>query len=153
MTFINMTWENVEEAIGRILEQLKEIEYIPLTIIAVAKGGVIPAALIHQAYPLAAFHTMRVKSYAHEMVPKDPEIIGTIPSPTIYDDPGTLIVDDILDSGGTYRHIRRLFPNATYAFMSVRDKNVSEAPIRGWIWGRGWVVFPWEKVEEVILPF
>lgn len=148
---IEMTWQDVEVAIGRLLAQFGEASYEPKHIVGVTKGGIIPAALIHQAFPAATFGTVHVKSYAHDIVPKDPEFVET---PHYHPNhPETLFVDDILDTGGTNKFLRKKWPNATFAFMSVRDRNVHDAQYHGWIWGRGWIIFPWEAVEEVKIPF
>ena len=148
---IEMTWTDVEEAVGRLIGQFRETNYVPNRIVGVAKGGVIPASLIHQAFPKATFSTIHVKSYAHDLVPKEPEFLD-VPNYQP-NDPGTLFVDDILDSGGTHNFLKKKWPSATYAFMSVRDKNIHLARYQGWIWGRGWIIFPWEAIEEVKVPF
>lgn len=148
---LQMQWEDVEEAIARLLGQFKEDAYTPTFIVGVAKGGVIPASLIHQHYPDAAFGIVHMKSYGGEFLAREPEFVG-INSFNAPDAQSTLIIDDILDSGRSYDFLRSQFPNSTYAFMSVRHNKVTEVKYHGWIWGEGWVDFPWERKLAPIVP-
>lgn len=151
-THHKMTWTEVEEAIATLLGQFKEDNYAPSHIIAVAKGGVIPATLIHQAFPDAHFDTVYVRSYSGEFINKAPRIIGKRPAAFNYE--GTLIVDDILETGATSGYLKETWPKATYAFMVCRYSQAGNCIYRGRIQGPGWIDFPWEPaVEPVEIPF
>lgn len=147
-----MSWQQVLEAMEFILGQFEEDNYRPLWIIGVGKGGVIPANLIHQHFPDAFFATIQVKCYTSEFVCEAPRFLGPIPNfPAT---PKTLIVDDIYETGQTYRFLHTRWPHCTYAFMSCRAANAGQCKYRGKLWEPGWVEFPWEKkLEPVEIPF
>ncbi len=152
---IVMSWDDVEVAIGVLLGQFKEVGYQPTNILAVAKGGVIPATLIHQAFPEANFHTVHIRSYMDEYFLADGPVYKQIPRvedcPNVH---STLVVDDILETGATMRFLQRRWNRATYAFMACRWSQAGNCIYRGYIAPRGWVDFPWEKpLEETEIPF
>lgn len=152
-TNISMSWDDVHDAVATLLGQFKEAKYFPLTIIGVSKGGVIPATLIHQAFPKADFYTVGVKSYC-EFFQTAPEFSQAVPSDLILDYPTTLIVDDILETGGTKQFLANWRPMATFAFLACRSSVAKQAQFKGKIYGPGWVDFPWErKIEPAEIPF
>lgn len=61
-----------------------------------------------------------------------------------------LVVDDIWDTGRTFRYARQLFPQATFGTLVIKDLEGQEAvdPKLTWATEVGpniWVEFPWEK--------
>ena len=151
-TKFNMTWQDVEECIDVLVGQFKDVGYEPKAIVGVAKGGVVPATLLHQVYPRATFHTIGVTSYTGI-------ISGSVRftqncEDNIPDNTSTLIVDDILDSGATMEFLQTFFKASTFAFMTCRQKNAGKCHFRGRIYPEGWVDFPWERaVQPVEVPF
>lgn len=151
-----MTWADVERSIDILLGQFKSDGYVPRTIVGVSKGGVIPASLIHQVFPRARFDTIGVRSYTGEFISEGAKFTQDSPPPSIWNDKYTLIVDDIIETGGTSELLRKTWPNATQAFMVCRHTMASKCYYRGLIYGPGWIDFPWERkidVEAVKVPF
>lgn len=149
---IDMSWQDVEDAVAVLLGQFKEAAYEPSMIIAVAKGGVVPATLLHQAFPDAHFETIHVASYSNDFIPRSPRIIGKTPHTPQWSQ--TLIVDDILESGATTSFLKGIYPAATYAYMVCRTWNAEDCLYRGLIYDKGWITFPWERKLEVTgIPF
>lgn len=148
---IDMSWDDVNSAIANLLGQFKEDNYRPSHIIAVAKGGVIPASLIHQAFPTACFSAIYIRSYVgFETTP--PVVVGGVPHAVAWSQ--TLIVDDILETGTTRDFLMKLYPMATYAFMACRWSQAGNCRYRGYIAPPGWINFPWEKtINPIETPF
>lgn len=145
-----MTWEEVEQACDALVEEILTKDIVQVkTILAVAKGGVVPAALVWQRFPRAAFNTIRVSSYlAHGKQKPRVEWPNRM---SIYDwnDPSTLIIDDICDSGDTFAALREYLPYARYACMLKREGNSFDCHYHQWVAPQGtWVMFPWEKVHD-----
>lgn len=151
----SMTWEEVESHceylwnnIRRIYAEPKDIK----TIVAVAKGGMIPASLIWQRIPHATMVILRVETY-DEFLGQRPSKI-TNPEVLVHqcpDEASTLIIDDICDSGGTFRLIAQNFENATFGCMLARaePKDQFEYDFCGGTVSNGiWVDFPWERRSE-----
>jgi xanthine phosphoribosyltransferase len=98
----------------------------------VGRGGLIPAAIVAYARDIPAL--------GHLPVP--PATIG------FRDLKDVLIIDDIVDSGETFRVIRRLFPGAIYAAPYVKPQGrvycdywMEEVPQDLWL------QFPWGPSE------
>lgn len=147
----DMSWVDVEEGISTILGQFREAEYSPEVILAVAKGGVIPASLIHQAFPTARFHVIHVGSY-DEFFQHTPRLLGA--PPALNPNAEVLIVDDILETGATRDFLQNIYTNATFAFLTCRHTMAEHCRFRGKIYPSGWVSFPWEReLSATEVPF
>ena len=111
-------------------------------IVAVARGGLAPAALVARALRIRTIETVSVAAYEGER-------LGTaqlLKAPTAAGDgAGWLIVDDLVDTGETMRLVRGLLPKAHAAVLyakpagrALADSYVQEFP------QESWVDFPWE---------
>jgi hypoxanthine phosphoribosyltransferase len=153
-----LDWERIEVAIERLLNNLKAgtSVYEPTRIIGITKGGVIPAALVHQAFPEAQFHVIHVSSRIAR--DKQAPVIKNL-TPDVYarmeawNGPETLVVDDLCDTGDTFALLRKYLPRAKYAAMLLRN-DTEENPNEEWdffgeiIEPGVWAVFPWEPITE-----
>lgn len=148
---LSLTWEYCHNACNELVRVMKRRGYTPLDIIAVARGGVIPAALIHQAFPTAKLHVIRSRLYTE---------FGKLPEP-LWDYhnnaevlmlQNALVVDEIVDSGDTFRALKKLLPPTTrFATMTQRAtvKDIFTTDYVGaWISCDRWVDFPWENNHD-----
>lgn len=111
-------------------------------IIAVARGGLVPAAIVAREMDMRLIDTVCVASY-DERVQRDGELM--VLKPVEGDGSGWLIVDDLVDSGNTFRQLRKMLPNAHYATVYVKPNgadvvDTTVIPIEQDIW----LVFPWD---------
>lgn len=136
-----MTWEEVEAALDVVTKKL----YVrPNQIIGVAKGGLIPAVLLanHFEVPLYTIRMRRIQNNwgvwrAEFMDPESKDLLRQ------FDFPGTLIVDDIYDTGVTSALIEGICPQAEYAFMTSKSQDIE---IAGRYFPKDtWLDFPWER--------
>lgn len=111
-------------------------------IIGVARGGWVPACLVAQELNIRNVQSVGVVSYQHQERTK-PELMQ--PIDWAGDGEGWLIVEDLADTGGTFRFLRTLLPKAHYSTLYVKpqgkdtvDTFVAEVPQETWIF------FPWE---------
>ena len=146
-----ITWEEVDEACSQLIKSIQELQQAPFKrIIAIGKGGIVPAAIIWQCIPNAKFHVIHITSYTKDGK-KEPEFVfGADYLPAGLDSPDTLVVDDICDSGDTFRFLRKYLPNANYAAMLQRNDTEEnpneESDFIGRVVEKGvWVDFPWER--------
>ncbi|MEI7713941.1 MAG: xanthine phosphoribosyltransferase [Rhodospirillales bacterium] len=119
-------------------------------IVAVSRGGLIPAAIVARELDLRLVDSICVVTYRDETigtptVTKSPDIAG--------DGTGFLVIDDLADTGTTARVVRGLLPKAHYACVYVKpagkdtaDTHVAEVPQDTWI------LFPWDTVPQFIQP-
>lgn len=155
----NMTWQEVGQAcrdlVEEILENQKSYQKVE-TIVCVAKGGMIPAGIIWQHFPKAEMVMLRVSSYDEcgnkngQVRILNPQVLVHLHSPS-----SILVVDDICDSGDTFRKVEEYLPGAQYAPMLLREKCSFKPTYSKWRAPTpGWVQFPWEpSTEETPLPF
>ena len=110
-------------------------------IIAVARGGLVPAAIVARELDIRLVDTVCIVSY-DDKVQRTGEAL--VLKPVEGDGTGWLIVDDLVDSGNTFRQLRKMLPNAHYATVYVKPKgqdtvDTTVIPIDQDIW----MVFPW----------
>lgn len=133
-SIVRLSYDDVDRAVA----QLAKAVYSP-RIIAIARGGLIPATML--AHRLNVRHVDSVTVYARNndgTALMEPVIMGSLPPC----DPGTIIVDDIADSGKTYQTMRRAYPQGIFVAL------VSHVPdVIGVIkTPKGhWVKFFWEQ--------
>ncbi|RBM09740.1 xanthine phosphoribosyltransferase [Novacetimonas cocois] len=119
-------------------------------IVAITRGGLIPAAIIARELDCRLIETVSVVTYDEEKqgeatVIKRPEAAG--------DGEGFLIIDDLVDSGVTAELVRRMLPKALFACLYAKptgrpltDMFVVEVP------QETWVLFPWDTAPLFIPP-
>ena len=86
-------------------------------IIAVARGGMVPAAVVARELDIRLVDTVCVVSY-DETVQRDGDAL--ILKPVEGDGTGWLVIDDLVNSGKTFRQLRRMLPKAHYATVYVK---------------------------------
>ena len=111
-------------------------------IIAVTRGGLVPAAIVARELGARLVDTVCVTSYEDaDRAPGSIQVLKRIPG----DGTGLLIVDDLVDTGETARVVRDMLPKAHFATVYAKpagrplvDTFVTEVSQDTWI------VFPWE---------
>jgi xanthine phosphoribosyltransferase len=109
-------------------------------IVAVTRGGMIPAAIIATELDLRLIETVCVSSY-DDRAQGDLDVLKAASG----DGAGWLVIDDLVDSGATARAIRAMLPQAHLAAIYAKpagadtlDTALAALP------QSTWVVFPWE---------
>lgn len=111
-------------------------------IIAVARGGLVPAAIVARELNIRLVDTVCVSSY-DDTVQRDDLLVL---KPVEGDGTGWLVIDDLVDSGKTFRQLRKMLPKAHYATVYVKpvgqpSVDTTVIPIDQEIW----LVFPWDE--------
>lgn len=119
-------------------------------IVAVSRGGLIPAAIIARELDLRLVESVCIVTY-NEEERGEPHV--TKPAAAAGDGTGFLIVDDLVDSGTTARVVRGLLPKAHFACIYAKpagremvDSYVTEVSQDTWI------LFPWDTEPQFIEP-
>ncbi len=109
-------------------------------IIAVARGGLVPACILAQFLGIREISSISLVSYEGE---KRAELKCLV-APEICIDEKTLFVDDLYDSGSTYRYLKEKSPAAKAAVLFCKDPAAAlDFPAAPKEAGK-WLVFPWE---------
>jgi xanthine phosphoribosyltransferase len=119
-------------------------------IVAITRGGMIPAAIIARELECRMIESVSVVTYDEEnrgepVVIKAPAAAG--------DGTGFLIVDDLVDTGTTARVVRALLPKAHFAAIYAKpagrpivDSFITEVSQDTWI------LFPWDTEPQFVAP-
>ncbi|GAC1483255.1 MAG: xanthine phosphoribosyltransferase [Acetobacteraceae bacterium] len=147
--YASVTWDQLHRDARSLASMLMPLA--PFTgIVAITRGGLIPAAIVARELECRLVESISVVSYDEEeqgapVVLKTPAAAG--------DGTGFLIVDDLVDSGVTARLVRQLLPRAHFACLyakpagkAVADSFVVEVP------QDIWVLFPWDTAPLFVPP-
>ena len=154
VSYATVTWDQLHRDARLLAEQL--IADGPFQgIVAITRGGLIPAAIIGRELDCRLIECISVVSYDQQgageqqqgapRVIKHPDAAG--------DGTGFLIVDDLVDSGVTAQLVRKLLPRALFASLYAKpsgrpytDRFVVEVPQDTWI------LFPWDTAPLFVPP-
>jgi xanthine phosphoribosyltransferase len=115
-------------------------------VVAVTRGGLVPAAVVARELGIRVIETVCVASYDYDKQ-GEIKVLKTIASHLIGQDGGTgvLIVDDLVDTGATARLVREMLPKAHFATVYAKpagrplvDTFVTEVSQDTWIY------LPWD---------
>jgi xanthine phosphoribosyltransferase len=117
-------------------------------IVCVARGGLVPAAIVARELGIRLIESVCVASYDHTRqgdirVMKGPSL--TVAAIGAGEGQGVLIVDDLVDTGRTAKVVRDLLPRAHFATVYAKpmgrplvDTFITEVSQDAWIY------FPWD---------
>ena len=118
-------------------------------IIAVTRGGLVPAAIIARELDIRLVDTICVSSYDWQNQKGEVKLLKGIEG----DGQGWLIVDDLVDTGRTGKLIRELLPKAHFACVYAKpagrplvDTFITEVSQDTWI------LFPWDAESQFVQP-
>jgi xanthine phosphoribosyltransferase len=118
-------------------------------VIAIARGGLVPAAIIARVLGIRLIETLCIASYDGEV--KRPLAVLKAAPAEIGDGAGWLLVDDVADSGGTAEAARRMLPLAHYATLYVKPAGRPFVDTFGREVDQDvWVDFPWDRAPAKV---
>jgi len=122
-------------------------------VVAITRGGMIPAMIVSRELDIRVVDTISVRSYSHQSqtearVTKSPqaELMG--------DGTGILVIDDLVDTGRTLELVRRLYPKAHFA--TVYAKPSGRPMVDSYnteVSQDTWIFFPWDMALQYVQPF
>jgi len=156
--YYTVTWDQLHRDARALAWRL--IERGPFVgIVAITRGGLIPAAIIARELDVRLVESVSILSYGGERsgTLADEQTIGAPvvlkPPAAAGDGAGFLIVDDLVDTGATARVVRGLLPRAHFACIyakpaarDVVDTYVTEVSQDTWI------LFPWDTELQFVTP-
>lgn len=141
-TAIRITWEALHRDALMLAHKLRSKGPF-IGIIAVARGGLVPATIVARQLGLRLIDTVCVVSY-DDRVQRDAEPL--VLKPVEGDGTGWLVIDDLVDSGRTFRKLRAMLPAAHYATVYVKPggEDTVDTTVAA-IEQDLWLVFPWDQ--------
>jgi len=118
-------------------------------IIAVARGGLLVSQLVANYLDIRRVESISVIGY-DGMAQRDAQEFNGTPSPDIGDGGSWIVVDDLVDTGRSYRFIKEHFPNAKYVALYAKPAGKADAVITVEDFAQDtWIDFPWEVTSLV----
>jgi len=116
-------------------------------IIAITRGGLVPAALVARELDIRLVDTVCVTSYdaieagAAADAQGEVKVLKSVPG----DGAGFLLIDDLVDTGRTARVVRELLPKAYFATLYAKPagRPVIDLCIKEFKQEK-WIHFPWD---------
>ncbi|MBO6834712.1 MAG: xanthine phosphoribosyltransferase [Alphaproteobacteria bacterium] len=135
-----VSWEELHRNARALAWRLANLQ--PLDgIVAVTRGGLVPAAIVARELEVRLIDTVCIASYDH----KTQGAASTLKPADAGDGSGWLIVDDLVDTGKTAKIVRDMLPKAHFATVYAKpagrpmvDTFVTEVSQDTWI------LFPWD---------
>lgn len=120
-------------------------------VVAITRGGMVPACVVARELNIRTVDTIAIRSYSHQ--DQGSLEILKAPDAAIGDGTGTLIVDDLADTGGTLKAVRQLYPNAHYATVYSKPKGAElvDTFITS-VSQDTWIYFPWDMALMYVDP-
>lgn len=117
-------------------------------IIAVTRGGLVPAAIIARELDIHHIDTVCISSYDWKSQGKVNILKGVEG-----DGDGWLIIDDLVDTGGTAKIIRGMLPKAHFATIYAKPKGTPTVDTFITELSQDtWVLFPWDAESHFAEP-
>jgi xanthine phosphoribosyltransferase len=126
-------------------------------IVAITRGGLVPAAIIARELDLRLIDTVCMSSYSEDDAggtagvhkPGDLQLLKGVGG----DGTGFLLIDDLVDTGRTAKYVREMLPKAHFATIYAKpagrplvDTFVTEVSQDTWIY------FPWDIEPQFVQP-
>lgn len=150
-----ISWGRVVSLSHKLAMQIRQDGFHPDIIIAIGRGGYVPARLLADYLGIMNLTSIKVEHYlagAHR------QNKATVKYPLSIDVSGqqVLVVDDVSDSGDTFavtmQHITERSTPKTIRTAVLHHKTVSEfvpeyyaAKVIKW----RWLIYPWAQVEDI----
>ncbi len=117
-------------------------------IVAVTRGGLVPAAIVARELELRLIDTLCIASYDES---KQGELV--VLKSVEGDGENWLIIDDLVDTGKTAARVREILPKAHFATVYAKpagrplvDSYITEVSQDTWI------LFPWDMEMQAVPP-
>jgi xanthine phosphoribosyltransferase len=150
-----VTWDQFHNDCRAVAKKLLETRKDWKGILVVTTGGLIPAGIISWELEIKLIDVIGISSYAGYDDPNqkklnllkefDPKIVG--------DGDGWIVIDDLVDSGNTFRMVRGKLPKAHLACIYAKPEG---EPVTDTFVGRvsqdHWIYFPWYLDTQPVDP-
>ena len=149
-----VSWGEVYRLSALLVRQVKDAGYRPDVVIAIARGGYVPARLVCDFLDIYDLTSVRISHYT---AGSSKDETARLSSPLCVEIKGlrVLLVDDITDTGDTIevalQHIRESGPAEIKTAVLQHKKQSTLQPdfyAKTLIKWR-WIIYPWAVVEDV----
>ncbi len=143
-----ISWEQLHRDSKALAWRLLDVHYFK-GLIAITRGGLVPAALIARELDIHLVETICISSYDWQDKKGEAEILKGVKG----DGEGWLLIDDLVDTGRTAKLVKEMVPKAHFATVYAKpagrplvDTFVTEVSQDTWI------LFPWDAESQFVQP-
>jgi uncharacterized protein len=153
---INITWDDLENLVWEVYLNLNETGYDPDVIIAVARGGLVPARILLDYLQKKHICTFQMGHLTGDMtITEMPMLIYPLPEVNLTDKK-VLVVDDVSDEGMTMKAVvdylsSKVGDIKTAVLVSKKDSRFKADFCPKVMDDWRWVLFPWSKHEDLVI--
>ena len=159
----NLSWPGFGQAMRELATQVHRSGWMPDMIVAVARGGLLPAGAVSYALGVKAMGTMNVEFYTGvSETLAEPVLLPPLMDVSELDGKRVLVVDDVADSGKTLKMIMDLISarglsldGKSTARVDARSMVIYSKPrsiiVPDYTWKETdlWINFPWSVLPPV----
>jgi xanthine phosphoribosyltransferase len=124
-------------------------------IIAITRGGLVPAALVARELDIRLVDTVCVTSYSAPSAGGAAQLHGEVQilKTVAGDGAGFVLIDDLVDTGGTAKVVRQLLPKAYFATLYAKPlgRPVVDVCVKEFKQTK-WIYFPWDIEYKFATP-
>lgn len=139
-----ISWDKLQDDCRALAWKLLEVRKDWSRIVAIARGGLVPAGIIARELNIRLVDTVCISSYT---LRNQGDGIDVLKRPDLAEmDETWLLVDDLVDTGRTASVVRALFPGIHFATVYAKpegrplvDTFITEVSQETWI------LFPWDS--------
>lgn len=148
-----LTWERFGVASRQLAQQIADSGFVAEIVIAIARGGLLPAGAIAYALGTKAAGTLNVEFYTDiEETLADPVVLEPMLDTAAINGKRLLVVDDVADSGRTLKLVMDLMKlhgaDARSAVLYTKPRTIL-IPDFSWRQTELWITFPWSAQPPV----
>jgi len=154
---LTLTWEDIIHHVAIVAAKIRDSGWKPDTIIAIARGGLVPAMLLSDFLDIKDILTIQLEHWpAPGKVEEEVRLKHGLPSVDL-SQRNVLIVDDVADTGDTLKfaldYVRNNYRPRTIRTAALHVKKGKTRFIPDY-WGveidpQLWIVYPWNYVEDL----
>lgn len=118
-------------------------------IVGIARGGLVPAAIIARELNIRLVDTVCIATYQGREQTNAEQILKSIAG----DGEGYLVIDDLVDTGATGKIVRAMLPKAHFATVYAKPagKDIVDSYITE-VSQDTWILFPWDSEIQYTSP-
>ncbi|PID74750.1 MAG: xanthine phosphoribosyltransferase [Desulfobacterales bacterium] len=143
-----ISWEQLHRDSKALSWRLLDLDYFK-GIIAITRGGMVPAAIIARELGIHLVDTICISSYDWKDKKGEADILKTVDG----NGEGFLLIDDLVDTGRTAGIVKEIVPKAHFATIYAKpagrplvDTFITEVSQDTWI------LFPWDSESQFVTP-
>ena len=119
-------------------------------IIGITRGGLVPACIVARELDIKLVETLCISSYDHQDQ-RSANILKM--AKDAGDGAGWIVIDDLVDTGNTFRLARQHLPQATYACLYAKPQGADTCDLYVTEVSQDtWIHFPWDMEFKYAAP-